>query len=210
MKAHPFSHEVNQYRKSEIEHEILPYISHRWSPRSMTGESLLEEELFSLFEAARWAPSSYNNQPWRFLYAQRATPEWPLFFDLMGAFNQSWTKNAGVLLVVLSAKQFAHSGKPSRTHSFDTGAAWMAMALEATSRGLVIHGMEGFDYERTYTSLHIPKEAFQVEAMVAIGKRAPVSKLPSELQEREKPSLRRPINESISSGVFPREWKNTS
>ena len=115
------SKEVMQNRKSE--HDIHPLILNRWSPRSMTGEEISDKELMPLFEAARWAPSSYNNQPWRFIYVKRNTKEWQKFFELMGEFNQSWTKNAAALVIVISYKNFDHNSKPSRTHSFDAGAA---------------------------------------------------------------------------------------
>lgn len=193
------SPEIKQFRKTD--YDIHPLIHNRWSPRSMTGESLTDAELMPLFEAARWAPSSYNGQPWRLLYAKRDTPQWDLFFQLMIEFNQSWTKNAAVLLVILSRKTFEHNNKPSHTHSFDTGAAWMSLALEGTRRGYVVHGMEGFDYEKTKTALEIPDE-YQVEAMAAIGKHAPKETLPPDLQKREAPSDRKAVKEFIMEGKF--------
>lgn len=196
---HPFEKEVLKYRKSD--YPIDPILLDRWSPRSMSGESLSEEEIFSLFEAARWAPSSYNEQPWRFLYATRGSAEWPLFFDLMIDFNKGWTKNAGLIGVIISHKVFERNKKPSHTHSFDTGAAWMSLAIEGSSRGLVVHGMEGFDYEKAKTVLEIPED-YHVEAMFAVGKRAPVSALPAELQERETPSSRKSIHQFIKKGKF--------
>lgn len=199
MEKHPFQEEVQKVRKSE--YAIHPLILNRWSPRAMTGEEISDQELMGFFEAAHWAPSSYNNQPWRFLYAKRNSPEWTLFFNVMGEFNQSWTKNAAVLVVVISAKNFDHNNKPSRTHSFDAGAAWMGMALEAAGRGYVIHGMEGFDYEKAKRDLNVPDD-YQVEAMVAIGKRAPISHLSPELQKRETPSTRKPLTEIIMKGQF--------
>jgi nitroreductase len=191
--------EVKKARTSD--YPINPLILYRWSPRAMTGEGMTEEELLPLFEAARWAPSSYNNQPWVFIYAHRDTPEWKTLFDLMIEFNQSWTKDAAVLLVVISKKTFYHNGKPAPTHSYDTGAAWMGLALEGTSRGYVVHGMQGFDYDKAQKTLQIPDD-YQVEAMAAIGKRAPKEKLPPELQKREVPSLRKSVKEIIMKGKF--------
>ncbi len=193
------SPEIKQNRVTN--YPIHPLIHNRWSPRSMTGEPMNDEELMPLFEAARWAPSSFNGQQWRFLYAKRDTPEWRDFFELMIPFNQGWTKNAAVLLVVISKKTFEHNNKPSVTHSFDTGAAWMSLALEGTSRGYVVHGMEGFDFAKAQQVLKIPED-YQVEAMVAIGKRAPKEKLPKELQEREAPGSRKPLNEILIHGKF--------
>jgi len=191
--------EAKKLRTSD--YPINPLFLSRWSPRSMSGEGMTDEELFPLFEAARWAPSSYNNQPWIFIYAHRDTPQWKPLFDLMVEANQSWTKNAAVLLVILSKKTFYHNGKPSHTHSFDTGSAWMSLDLEGTSRGYVVHGMEGFDYDKAKKSLQIPDD-YQVEAMAAIGKPAPKEKLPPELQKREAPSPRRPIEQFIMNGKF--------
>lgn len=200
--AEQLSPEIKANRK--FERPIDPLIENRWSPRSMTGEEMSDEELLPLFEAARWAPSSYNGQPWRFLYAKRNTPHWKKFFDLMIEFNQSWTKNASVLLVVISRKTFEHNGKPAVTHSFDTGSAWMSLALEGTKRGYVTHGMEGFDFEKARNVLDIP-EHYQVEAMVAIGKRAPKERLPEDLQKREIPSQRKSVKEIIMEGGFVKE-----
>jgi nitroreductase len=193
------SPEVKQHRKPNF--EIQSLILNRWSPRSMTGEEMTDEELLPLFEAARWAPSSYNNQPWRFLYAKRNTPHWDAFFNLMVPPNQAWAKNAACLVVVVSKKTFDHNNKPSRTHSFDTGSAWMGLALEAISRKYAVHGMEGFDYDTAKKRLHVPED-FQVEAMIAIGKRAPKENLPEDDQKREFPSDRRPLSEIIQEGGF--------
>jgi nitroreductase len=199
MEEKELSPEIKQSRKTG--YAIDPLLKNRWSPRSMSGEEMSDEELFPLFEAARWAPSSYNNQPWRFLYAKRGTPEWQDFFDLMIPFNQSWTKNAAALVVVISRETFEHNNKPAVTHSFDTGAAWMSLALEGTHHGYVVHGMEGFDYDKAKKALNIP-DGYRVEAMVAIGKRAPKEKLPKELQEKEAPSTRRPLSEILIHGKF--------
>ena len=155
----------------------------------------------SLFEAARWAPSSYNNQPWRLLYARRDSEHWPLFFDLLVEFNQSWVKNAGALVLFISGTHFAFNGEPSVTHSFDTGAAWENLALQGWLKGLVVHGMQGFDYQRARTALNIP-EGFEVEAMIAIGKPADPATLPEELRQKEVLSDRRKLEETICEGPF--------
>jgi nitroreductase len=168
----------------------------------MSGEEISQDELFSLFEAARWAPSSYNNQPWRILYARRGTPQWPLFFDLLVDFNKGWAKEAAVLVLFVSRKTFEHNGKPAATHSFDTGAAWENLALQASLRGLVVHGMQGFDYEKARVILRVPDD-FQVEAMAVIGKPGNIESLPEKLQEREVPNDRRKLTETAFEGPFP-------
>lgn len=167
----------------------------------MSGEPISQEELMSLFEAARWAPSSYNNQPWRFLYAKRDTPYFLHFLDLLIDFNKEWCRKAAVLGVVVSKKIFEKTKKPSVTHSFDTGAAWENLALEGHSRNLVVHGMQGFDYERAKKTLKVPDD-FEVLAMFAVGKRAPKESLPPDLQGKETPSMRKEVSEFAFEGEF--------
>lgn len=182
------------------EYPVVPLIINRWSPRALSGESITQKQLMTLFEAARWAPSSYNNQPWRFIYAKRDTPAWQTFFNLLVDANKVWAKNAAILIVILSAKKTA-KGHVIRTHSFDTGSAWQNLALQATSMGLVAHGMEGFDYEKAKEDLSIP-DGYAIEAMCAVGKPGDVHQLPKELQERETPSSRKPVESFIFEGKF--------
>jgi nitroreductase len=191
--------EVQTKRMSE--YSINPLILNRWSPRSMTGEELNDEDIMSLFEAARWAPSSFNNQPWRFIYAKRNTGYWDRLFNLLGDTNKSWAKNAALLAVVISRKNFEFNGKPARTHQFDAGSAWENLALEASSRGIVAHGMQGFDYEKARSELGIPAD-FEVMAMIAIGKRGPKENLPTELQDKEKPNDRKALKDIIMEGTY--------
>ena len=180
---------------------INPLILNRWSPRSMTGEELGEHDIMSLFEAARWAPSSFNNQPWRFIYAKRSTGHWDKLFNLLVDANKLWAKNAALLVVVISRKNFEFNEKPARTHQFDTGSAWENLALEASSRGIVAHGMQGFDYEKAKTELRIPAD-FEVMAMIAIGKRGSKENLPTELQDKEKPNDRKALKDIIMEGTY--------
>ena len=186
-------------RKSN--YPINPLILNRWSPRSMTGEALNDDDIMSLFEAARWAPSSYNNQPWRFIYAKRNTEHWDRFFNLLAEGNKNWTKNAALLVVVISRKNFEFNEKPAITHQFDAGSAWENLALEASSRGIVAHGMQGFDYEKAGVNLGVPHD-FEVMAMIAIGKKGPIEILPPELQEMEKLTDRKPLKEIIMEGFY--------
>jgi nitroreductase len=185
----------------QSKYKINPLILHRWSPRSMTGEELDDDTIMSLFEAARWAPSSYNNQPWRFIYAKRNTSHRDKLFNLLAEPNKVWTKNAAVLVVVIARKNFEQNEKYSITHQFDAGAAWENLALEASSRGLVAHGMQGFDYEKARIDLEIP-DNFDVMSMIAIGKKGPKENLPLELQNKEFPNNRKPLNEIVMEGLF--------
>ncbi len=173
------------------EYPILDIIRNRVSHRNMTGESISHDELMTLFEAARWAPSSFDLQPWRFIYAKKDMKEWSIFFNLLTASNQAWVKNADVLIVFISLKRFEYNNKPSRTHSFDAGAAWENLALQATSMGLVVHSMEGFDYNRAKKELVVP-DNFDVECMIALGR--PDSK------KTEDPTDRKKIQELVFRG----------
>lgn len=187
--------------KRHADHPIDALFLDRWSPRAMSGEEIEESELMVLFEAARWAPSSYNNQPWRILYARRNTENWPIFFDLLADANKAWAKHAAALLLFVSKTTFDHNNKPCITHSFDAGSAWENLALQGSLRGLVAHGMQGFDAERARTELGIP-DGFHVEAMIAVGRPGNVEDLPEEQRSRETPNARRPLAETICEGPF--------
>ncbi len=191
--------EVQEQRKTT--HAIHPLIVNRWSPRSMTGEELSDDELMPLFESARWAPSSHNSQLWRFVYAKRQTKFWHTFVDLLFEGNKVWARQAAVLVVVTSRKFFEHNDKPAVTYAFDAGAAWENLALEGTRRGLVVHGMQGFDYEKARRDLCVPED-YEILAMAAIGKRASKESLPPHLQELEFPNDRRPLDEIVITGRF--------
>jgi nitroreductase len=182
-------------------YDINNLISGRWSPRSMDASIMEEKELMPLFEAARWAPSSSNSQPWKFLYAGRDSKDWQVFFDLLVEFNQIWAKNASVLLLLLSEKYALKDHSPLINHQFDAGAAWQNFALEARNRNLVAHAMGGFDRERARNELHIP-DNYEINIMIAVGKAAPKSVLPDFLQAMEKPNTRKNISEIIHKGVF--------
>jgi len=181
--------------------EINPVIVSRWSPRSFVSSEISDKDLFSLFESARWAPSSSNSQPWRFIYAKRDSQNWNDLFNLLIDFNKQWCADASALVVIVSRKNFENNNQPSLTHQFDTGAAWENLAIQAVSQGLVTHAMAGFDYVKAKTTLGVPDD-FEVMAMVAIGKRGPKDKLSPELQARETPNTRKPLSEIVMDGKF--------
>ena len=183
------------------DHPIDRLFLDRWSPRAMTGEPIADAELFQLFEAARWSPSSGNSQPWRVLYAHRDTEAWPRFFDLLSENNRTWCVRAAVLLVFVSRTTREGTSKPLPTHSYDTGSAWAHLALQGWLSGLVVHGMAGFDYARARTSLGVPDD-HQVEAMAAVGRRGSPDDLPEPHRSRETPSLRKPVTEWAFEGRF--------
>lgn len=191
----------------KADYPISSFILNRWSPRAMSGEPITKDELFTLFEAARWAPSCYNNQPWIFIYGMQGTEAWKTLHALQVPFNQEWTQKSSALVLVVSKNNFYHNDKPAVTHSFDTGAAWMALALEGHMKGLVVHGMQGFDYEKAKTKLHIPRD-YTVEAMIAIGRPAPKETLSPELQAKEVLSTRRPVTDFVMEGAFEDKKKS--
>jgi nitroreductase len=191
----------SESRMQDAQYPVDELFLDRWSPRAMSGEALSEEELMTLFEAARWAPSSYNNQPWRILYARRDTEHWQTFLNLLVEGNRAWAKDAAALLLFVSKETFDFNGQPYPTHSFDAGAAWENLALQATMLGLVTHGMQGFDYERARAELNIP-EGFRVEAMIAAGRPGDPAQLPESLRAREAPSGRKALSEITCEGAF--------
>ena len=187
------------------EHPVEQLILDRWSPRAFTGEEMPVAALMSLLEAARWAPSSYNSQPWRFLYARRGTAHWDKFLGLLIPFNQSWAKDAAVLIILVSNSTMLPPGAekpvPSHSHSMDAGAAWENLALQATKDGWHAHGMVGFDIDRAFAELNVPA-GYRVEQAIAIGRKGDKSLLPEGLQAREAPSGRLTVAEIAFEGGF--------
>ncbi len=186
------------------DHPVENLILERWSPRAFTGDSIPTETLMSIFEAARWAPSSYNSQPWRFIYGLHGTPAFDTILGLLVPFNQSWANNAAVLIVAVSKTTMMarDTEMPSHSHSFDAGAAWQSLALQATALGWHTHGMVGFDMARAATELGVP-DGYRVEAAIALGKQADKSILPEEVQAREVPSQRNKVETFAFEGRFP-------
>ena len=187
------------YRKAA--YPILKLFLQRWSPRAFDGSPMLARDLFTMFEAARWAPSGFNSQPWRFLYALRDDPYWERFLGLLIPFNISWARNASALIYVLSQTSIANGDDllPSHSHSFDAGAAWAFLALQARSLGYDSHGMSGVDFARARIELAIP-DSLRIEAAVAIGRQGNPSSLPESLRAREVPSDRKPLDHMVFHG----------
>lgn len=188
------------------DHPIERVFLDRWSPRAFDGSAISEEELLTILEAARWAPSSYNAQPWRFLYARRDNTHWDKFLGLLNEFNQSWAKLGSALVYVVSETTMLPPGKdqrvPYHSHSFDAGAAWGYMALQAAMSGWYCHGMVGIEMDRIRTELNVPAD-HRIECGIVIGKLGPITQLPDFLQAREAPSPRKPLAETAFEGGFP-------
>ena len=187
------------------DYPIDPLFLERWSPRAFADETISERDLLTILEAGRWAASSYNSQPWRFLYARRGTAHWQRFLGLLNPFNQGWAKDASALIVLVSNSLMLPPGAekpvPSHSHSLDAGAAAANFALQATHMGWQVHGMVGFDMDRAFAELNVPL-GYRVEAAYAVGKQGDRSKLPEGLQARETPSPRKPLAEVAFEGGF--------
>ena len=184
------------------DHDIETLFLRRWSPRAMTGEAVSAEELNQLFEAARWAPSTYNEQEWRFLYGTRDGAHWNTFFGLLAEANQAWCDKAGALIVVISHRFFSRNGKPNPVHTFDAGLATENLLLQGAAMNLVCHGMAGFDRGKARRELRVPDD-YDVEAMIAVGRPGDPNDLPEKMRELDlQPSGRNPIHSFAAEGTF--------
>ena len=186
-----------------ISPDVLPLIVERWSPRSFDGSRMDEKDVTTILEAGSWAPSAFNVQPWRFLYAHRDTADWERFLKLLVPFNADWAKSASVLAFILSDSLSGKPGeeKPNHSHSFDAGAAWAMLSLQAIAMGYHTHGMTGVDFDAARRELQVP-ERYRIEAAFVIGRMDSPDKLPEKLREREFPVGRKPVSDVAISGPF--------
>jgi len=188
-------------RKSQ--HNVESIFISRWSKRALSGEPIPDSVLFSAFEAARWAPSAGNAQPWRFVYSKRDSATWTTFHSLLNVRNGAWAKRASALIVVLSrtVRDTNDGLQRLRSHSFDTGAAWSNLALQAHSLGWNTRAIGGFDREAARRALTIPDD-YEIEIIVAIGKATDSTILSPELQSTEFPTDRLPVTSLVAEGQF--------
>ena len=182
-------------------HPVDPLFIDRWSPRSFTGEPVPDAVLLSAFEAARWAPSASNVQPWRFLLARHGDAHWEEFVGLLMPRNALWARHASALVVILSELRLERRGEvvDNVSHSFDAGAAWTNFAHQALLLGWHTHGIGGFDRKAARERLVIP-EGFAVEAMVALGRVGGLDTLHPDFHAAESPNGRRPLDETVFAG----------
>lgn len=182
--------------------EVDAMFPDRWSPRSFLPDTIPDHQIQSLFEAARWAPSCFNEQPWRFVYAT-SQEDRARFSSALVERNQQWASHAPLLVFAACCKQFAKSGKTNRHAPFDTGAAWLSFALQARRLGLYAHAMAGFDIEKAFIVTVIPKERYDIYAAIAVGRLASPDTLAVAPAEIEKPNTRKPLTEIAFQNHFP-------
>lgn len=174
----------------------------RWSPRAFSLEPPDPEAIQSLFEAARWAPSAGNEQPWIYVYATEPE-ERARFLEVLDESNQQWAKNAPMIAFVIARLTLSKNGRPNRTARFDTGSSWISLALEARKLGLYAHAMAGFNADKAHETLNVPRIGYEVMAAIAIGQYGDPSELSEYNQGREKPSQRKHIDEFVFKGPLP-------
>ena len=189
------------------DHPIDPLLLERWSPRAFDGSTIPDADLLTMFEAARWAPSAFNSQPWHFVYAKRGDANWQRFLSLLIPWNQGWAHTASVLIYIVSdtlpfTDKKTGEPSPSTTHSFDAGAAWVSLALQATRMGYHAHGMSGIQYELARAELGLP-DRYHLNAACVIGRIGDVAQLDEKLQAREFPSDRKPQSAFVHAGNWP-------
>jgi nitroreductase len=191
--------EVDETRHTEG--DVYPLFLNRWSPRSFSEEPVSEEDLQSCFRAARWAPSCFNEQPWRFVYAVDEKDR-EAFVHCLIPFNRLWAAKAPVLIALCAKERFSHEDTPNAHCAFDCGAAWTMFALEATRLGLATHAMAGFDMKEAHDTLMVP-DGYRPVCFIALGKRGPKENLPGRMQKGETPSGRKRLAEITFEGAFP-------
>ena len=173
----------------------------RWSPRSMSGQALSKDQMAGLVEAARWSPSCFNLQPWRFIYSLKDDDYWKKFLGLLIDVNRLWVERAGAIVILLSIDRPSESEDLSPTAAFDTGSAWMSLALQAQTMGLVSHAMWGFHHEAVAEVINMPSN-MSARAMIAIGYPGDPADLPEKYQDREFPSSREPLESLMFQGCL--------
>ncbi len=183
----------------QTEYTIDGQFIDRWSPRAFLNRPVARGLVLQLLEAARWAPSAMNEQPWRFVYAL-ADDDLERFRDALVAGNQVWANRAPVLMFLLARRAYLRNDRPNGSHAFDAGAAWMSLALQARKLGLHSHAMGGFDHEKAYAATGANPNEYAVMAAIAVGYMASPTELPAALQEREHPSDRKGVADFAFEG----------
>jgi nitroreductase len=192
--------EVNQLKQAPEVHGVLPLFHTRWSPRSFSDREVSPVDLTKVFEAARWAASSHNEQPWRFLAGVRNSAAYKKIFDSLMPFNQLWATSAPVLILGVAKAKFSLNGSPNRVALYDLGAAASYLTLQAAALGLATHQMAGFDQDAARKAFEIPED-YLIGAVIAIGYQGEPDALPNEQfrSQETSPRTRKPLTEIVLS-----------
>lgn len=183
-------------------YEIHPLIKKRWSPRTFADKTVEDEKIKNILEAARWSPSAFNEQPWRFVIGRKGSKSWENIYNTLIDFNQKWTKTANVLGMIIGKKNNSRNNKPNITYQYDTGQSAAYLTFQATQEGLFMHQMSGFSKEKAIELLEIP-EGFEPIAAFALGYMGPMDKLDPDFQKMEKsPRERKNFNELFFEEKF--------
>ncbi len=192
-------------KEIETKATINELIASRWSGRAYDSEKMLSrEQIISLVEAARWAPSCFGDQPWRFIVFDKATNQsgWEKALACLAEGNQSWAKDAPLLLIACADSVFSQNGKPNRWGQYDTGAAALNLSLQAAALGLMVHQMGGFDADKTRSEFSIP-EQYTPMAMMTVGYQLAEDSIPEDIKEREYNARAR---NTLDENFFEGEW----
>lgn len=192
--------EVNKMKYAQPSADgVLPVILERWSPRAFADRDVSPTDLRTIFEAARWAPSSYNEQPWRFFVGHRNSETYQKIHDALVPFNQQWAKNAPVLILGVARTRFSHNDSPNNYAAHDLGAAMGFMTLQAATLGISTHQMAGFDWVKAREALEIP-ETYTMGSVMALGYQGELADLADHFHGQEQsPRSRKPLSEIVFS-----------
>ena len=187
---------IPEFKKAPTSPDVLPAIANRWSPRAFLDKPVAKETLHTLLEAAHWAASSNNEQPWRFIIATKENPEeYARLFSVLVERNQLWAKAAPVLMLSVAKKTGTKNGKPNRFYLYDTGAACATLCIQAAALGLAAHSMGGYDATRARELFNIPED-FEPGAAIALGYPGPADSVPEDFKAGElAPRMRKPLSE---------------
>ena len=192
--------ELNELKKAPAVEGVLPVILERWSPRAFNGKPVGGEDLNKIFEAARWAPSSFNEQPWRFLVGAKGSETYDKIASVLVPFNQEWATRASLLILGVAKTRFSHNDSPNGFAAHDLGAATAYLVLQAAALGLHAHQMAGFDQAKAREVLKIP-ENYMIGSVTALGYQGEPSSLTNENHRSGEvaPRTRKPLNEIVLS-----------
>lgn len=192
------AHETHEKKKAPHVEGVLPIFHERWSPRSFSNRDVTRETLAKVFEAARWAASSFNEQPWRFIVGLRGSESYQHIFDSLGEFNQKWTVHAPILILGVARTKFSHNETPNRFAVYDLGAAASYMTLEAAALGVATHQMAGFDENKARELLGVSAE-YAIGSVIAMGYQDDPEKLgdPKLIETETSPRVRKPHHEFV-------------